>query len=181
MKIVTVWMVVLLCCGVLPADQRPFDRAPRADGIQADQLKTYLGLSDQQLQDLKALQGQFREAARPIAEQLGEKAKELRQARQQDPVDEALVSRLQAEIAGLQSQVAVLRTQFQSHAQGVLTADQMARLAALEQALALVPAAHQAAALNLLDAPEGAPGRGMGPQSGGRRNPGGPPAGFPRP
>ncbi len=181
MRIVTVMMAVLLCCGVLLAEQRPFDRAQRMEGIQTDQLKTYLNLSDQQLLDLQAAQNQFREAARPIAEQLRQKAQELRQARQQDPVDEALVSKLKADIAALQSQVGTLRTQFQLQAKAVLTADQTAKLSALQQALELMQAAHQAAALNLLDAPEGAPGPGGRPPFGGRRAPGGPPAGVPQP
>lgn len=178
MKIFKVPLAVLLCAGMLVAQQGAPDRG-RRNMMQTDQLRAYLGLTDQQMQELQGVQSSFREAARPLMQQIADKANALRQARQQNPVDSALVSQLQGDLKGLRDQVESLRTQYRTQAQGFLTADQKAKLDALEKALELMPAARQAVGLNLLEAPAGAAEWAPGPMPRGRRAGGGLPAGAP--
>ncbi len=172
MKITSISLAVVVCVGTLFAQRGPFDRGPRAELFQADQLKDYLGLSDQQLQDLKGVQSSFRDAAQPLMQQIAEKMRAVRQALKQDP--NADVSQLRTDIAGLQTGVQNLRAQYRVQAQNYLTGEQTAKLAALQKALELMPAAHQAVGLNLLEPPEGFPAGAVGPQFRGPRGMGGP-------
>jgi Spy/CpxP family protein refolding chaperone len=179
MKIYAVPVAVLLCAGMLAAQQGTPNRGPRANAMQTDQLKTYLGLSDQQVQDISGVQSSFRQAAQPLMQQMAEKSKDLRQAMQQNPVDSSLVNQLKSDLSGLRDQMQSLRTQYRAQAQGYLTEDQKTKLGALEQALTLLPAARQAAGMNLLEAPAGAAGWGPGPMPRGRRAGGRRPAAAP--
>ncbi|NWG13690.1 MAG: Spy/CpxP family protein refolding chaperone [Acidobacteria bacterium] len=168
MKIKTLSLAALLCAGGLFAQRGPFGGGPRPGVFPVDQLKEYLGLSDQQLQDLKRVQSSLRDASEPLMQQIAEKMKSLRETLRQDP--NADVSRLKSDIAKLQSDVQSLRAQYKTQALGYLTGDQTAKLAALKKAFELMPAAHQAVGLNLLDPPAGVPRGGVGPQF---RGPGG--------
>ena len=179
MKIYELPLALLLCAGMLVAQQATPNRGPRANMMQTDQLKAYLGLSDQQMQDLSGVQRSFRQAARPLMQQMADKSKELRQAMQQNPVDSSLVSQLKGDLTELRDQVQGLRTQYRAQAQGFLTEDQKTKLGALEKALELLPAARQAAGLNLLEIPEGAADWAPGPMPRGRRGGGVPPATAP--
>ncbi len=160
MKIVTVAFAVLVCVAALFSQGGFPPPGPPPDGMRTDQVKTYLALSDQQLQDLAAIQSSFREAADPLMQQIGEKMQALRQALQQDTVDSSLVTQLKADIASLQAQMQTLRAPYRAKAQAVLTDQQKTSLAALQQAFDLMQAAFQASSLNLLDTPEGFPGGG---------------------
>ena len=121
----------------------------------SDQVKNYLGLSDQQLQDLASIQNSLREATASLIHQAGDK----RQAVQQNTVDAAAVTQLRSDLDALQTQERNLRAPYKARALAVLTNQQQASLANLQQALDLMQAASQAAALNLLDMPQGFPGR----------------------
>ncbi|HYK87157.1 MAG TPA: periplasmic heavy metal sensor [Acidobacteriota bacterium] len=155
MRIIKVALALLACVGALFSQGLP---PPPPDGTHTDQVKAYLTLSDQQLQDLAAIQSSLREASDPLMQQVGEKMRALREALQQDTVDSALVTQLKADIAGLQSQLQSLRATFRPKALAILSYQQKAVLANLQQALDLMPSAFQAASLNLLDAPLGFPG-----------------------
>ncbi len=172
MKITSVSLAVLVCVGALFAQRGPFGGGPRAELFRADQLKDYLGLSDHQLQDLKSVQSSFREAAQPLMQQIAEKMKAVREALKQDP--NADVSQLRTDIAGLRDSVQNLRAEYRVRAQNYLTSEQTAKLAALQKALELMPAAHQALGLNLLEPPEGFPAGAVGPQFRRPRGMGGP-------
>jgi hypothetical protein len=163
MKITNVPFAVLLCVGAL-FSQGGLPPGPPPDGPQTDQVKAYLVLSDQQLKDLGSIQDSFRAAAEPLMQQIGEKARALRQALRQNPVDSALVTQLKADIASLQAQESSLRATYRAQAQSILIDQQKTSLASLQQALDLMPAALQATALNLLDAPQGFPGGPRGPR-----------------
>ncbi len=172
MKITSVSLAVLVCVGALFAQRGPFGGGPRVELLRADQLKDYLGLSDQQLQDLKGVQSAFRDAAQPLMQQIAEKMKAVREALRQDP--NADVSQLRADIAGLQNSMQNLRAEYRIRGQNYLTGEQTAKLAALQKALELMLAAHQAVGLNLLEPPEGFPAGAAGPQFRGPRGMGGP-------
>ncbi len=164
MKITSVALTLLISVAAL-FSQRGFPPpGPPPDGMPTDQVKIYLGLTDQQLSDLASIQSAFREAADPLMQQIGEKMQALREAEHQASIDTTLVTQLQADIATLQTQLETLRAPYRVKSLAVLTDQQKTSLAALQQALDLMRAAHQAAGLNLLDAPDLFPGRpGFGP------------------
>jgi len=139
---------------VLPAQPGPpdGDRPGRAPAF--EELKDYLGLSDQQITDLRAVQSASREAIRPIFEQIAAKRRVLRDAMRQEPRDELLVGQLMSDLEDLRAQPAAKRAEFRDDALNILTAEQRTALAALEQALTLLPAAGQAARFNLIEGPE---------------------------
>ena len=166
-KILTVSLAVLLCSGVALA-QRGFRSEADSATIPLDQLKTYLNLTDQQLQNLKSIQSDFRDAAGPITQQIRETSQALREAMQQN--DTANAAKYQAALDALQKDLAALRSQYRVKAVNILTNDQKGKLALLQQALDLMPVAQQAGSLNLLEMPAGGgpgfrqPGmRGRGP------------------
>ncbi len=129
----------------------------------ADEVKAYLTLTDQQLQDLASIQSSLRTAQEPLVQQLREKMQALREALRADTVDSALVTQLKAAIASLQAELQSVRAPYRTKALAVLTDKQKASLASLQQALDLMQTAYEAAALNLLDRPEGFPGGPGGP------------------
>jgi Spy/CpxP family protein refolding chaperone len=174
MKITTMSLAALLCAGALLAQQGSPKWGQRPNGAPTDKVKAFLNLTDQQVQDLTAVQVSFRQAARPLRQQMEEKAKAQRQASAQNPVDSALVTQLQADLASLRTQQQSLHATYRTQALNILSDQQKTGLANLQQALDLMPAAHQAAGLNLLELPQGFQG---GP--GARRFGRGPrPAGF---
>ena len=173
-KILTVFLTVLLCSGVLLAQRGVFQRGPAREADPAaaptDQLKTYLNLTDQQLQSLKSVQSAYRDAAGPTLQQIRETSQALRQAMQQN--DSANVAKYQAALDALQKDLQSLRLQYKEQAQNVLTNEQKGKLIELQKALDLMPVAQQAGSLNLVDMPAGGgPGFG-GPRMRGGRGPG---------
>jgi Spy/CpxP family protein refolding chaperone len=164
MRINAMALAVLAFAGALFSQGGFPPPGPPPDGVRTEQVKTYLVLTDQQLQDLAAIQSSLRDAADPLMQQIGEKRQALRQALQQDTVDSSLVSQLRTEIENLQTQLQSLRASYRPKAQAVLTDQQKASLATLQQAMDLMPTAFQAASLNLLDTPEGFPGGRGGPR-----------------
>jgi len=169
-KILTVSLTVLLCSGVLLA-QRGFRSEADSATAPVDQLKTYLNLTDQQLQSLKSVQSDYRDAAGPTMQQIRETSQALRQAMQQN--DTANAAKYQAALEGLQKDLQSLRSQYKVKAQNLLTNEQKGKLIELQQALDLMPVAQQAGSLNLVDMPAGGgPGFGGPGMRGGGRGPG---------
>ncbi len=164
MKITVVLLAALLCVGALFSQGGFPPQGPPPDGPGTDEVKTYLSLSDQQLQDLSTIQNSFRAAADLLMQQIGEKMQTLRQALQQETVDSALVTQLKADIASLRTQLKAMQSPYRTKALAILTDQQKTSLAGLQAALDLLPAAFQAGALNLLDSPQGFPGGPGGPR-----------------
>jgi len=173
MRIATVLFAVLLVAAAVFAQQGPAARTPHRGMVQTDLIKSFLNLSDQQVQDLSGIETSFREAARPLMQQTREKAQTMRQTLQQDP--KADISQLQSDLANLRTQIKDLHAQYQAQAQKVLTEEQKTSLATLQKALELMPTIHQAMGLNLLERPEGFPGAFGGAQPFMRHGPGAPP------
>lgn len=133
----------------------------------ADALKQYLGLTDAQVQQLRDLRKQQAESQRPAMEQIRDKQQQLREAVRATNPDAALIGQLTVDIKKLTESMMANRTDLQAKAQALLTPDQKTKMAALEQAQKLMPAAGQATALGLLAPPAGAAGKmGMGPGAG---------------
>jgi Spy/CpxP family protein refolding chaperone len=120
----------------------------------AEALKEYLKLTPQQVTDLQAVRSSMREAVRPLVQGLEPKVKALRQELRKDPVDSEAVSRLRKELDEARSAIRAKRDEFGAKARAVLTPDQVSSLQALDQALKLQRAAHQAAQLGLIERPE---------------------------
>ncbi len=124
-------------------------------------LKTFLGLTDAQVTQLRDLRQQEREALRTVAQQIAEKRRALGEALQAGSTDATALGQLLVDIQNLRKQIQTTNENFRSQALALLTADQKAKLAQLEAAAKLAPAIRQATALNLLAPPAG-PGLGLG-------------------
>ena len=97
-------------------------------------------------------------ALKPIFQQMSPLRESLRTQEQSSGADATAVGKLVLSIQGLEQQAAPIRASFQQQALAVLTADQKTKLAGLESAAALMPAIHEATALNLLTPPKGPDG-----------------------
>jgi len=129
------------------------------------EVQTYLNLTDAQISSLQQLRQSERTALQPIMEQIGPLRQSLRSQEQSGNADATAVGKLVLSIQSLEQQAAPIRASYQQQAQAVLTAAQKTQLAALQSALALMPAIHQAIGLNLLTPPKGADGPGgFGPE-----------------
>ncbi|MGC4053022.1 MAG: periplasmic heavy metal sensor [Paludibaculum sp.] len=146
-----------------------------------DALKQYLGLTDAQVQQLRDLRKQQAESQRPAMEQIRDKRQQLRDAVRAASPDSALIGQLTVDIKKLTESMQANRTDLQAKAQALLTPDQKTKIAALQEAQKLMPAAGQATALGLLAPPAGQVGMGAGagmmarPRAGRMMRPGGPP------
>jgi len=135
----------------------PDGRGPQ--GPQFEELKSALGLTDTQIDQLRQLQQDKRQASRPLFEQIGDKQRALGEALQAGSTDAAALGRFLIDIESLRRQTQTVAESFRTQALALLDSAQKAKLAALEEAAKLQPAIHQAAALDLLAA-----GQGPGPR-----------------
>ena len=160
---------MILCSGLLLA-QGPMGRrgamtprgvAPQRQaagqamaGVAA--LKEYLGLTDAQMEQMRTLRRDQAEQVRPDAQAVRAKAQELRKEMQSSAPDPAKVGQLTVELKQLREKAMAERSGFGDKVRAVLTADQQAKLKALEEAAKLAPAARQAAAMGLIAPPRAA-------------------------
>lgn len=121
-------------------------------------LKEALGLTDQQVQQLLELRKQTADDNRSVAEQIRTKRQELANLMQTANPDPARAGQLLVDIKKLEEQRRARLEEFRSKALALLTADQKQKLADLEKALRLGPAARQAVGLGLIAPPQGTPG-----------------------
>ncbi|MCS6953451.1 MAG: Spy/CpxP family protein refolding chaperone [Bryobacterales bacterium] len=135
----------------------------QSSGPDFSELKTFLGLTDAQLTQLRDLRTQERQALRSVADQIAEKQGALRQALEAGSTDALRLGQLLVDIQNLRKQIEATNQTYRAQAVALLTADQKTKLAQLEAAAKLAPAIRQATALNLLDSSGGAPfGPGFG-------------------
>lgn len=153
---------VLLAQGPGGPEFRRNNMAPRAQRMvmaaNADALKQYLSLTDAQVTQLKDLRRQEAESLRPTMEQIRSKRQQLGEAVRAQSPDSALIGQLTVDIKNLTASLKSARTDLSAKAQAVLTPDQKTKLAALDEARKLMPAAGQATALGLLAPLENAAG-----------------------
>lgn len=137
-------------------------------------LIAYLHLSETQVAALQENNQAMREAIRAIMESAREGREDVREELKQDNPNPTIVGQALVDAKETREAVRAKREEFRTKALAILTADQQASLAALQQALELAPTARQAVGANLLEGPEGemGPGRRGGPFA--RRGPGGP-------
>lgn len=125
-------------------------------------LKDALGLTDAQVQQLIEMRQKAAEDNKAVAEQIRAKRLELAELMKAANPDPAKIGQLQLEIRKLHEQRLARLEQLRTQAMTVLTAEQKAKLAELEKALALAQAARQAVGLGLIAPPQPAPGAGLG-------------------
>ncbi len=131
-------------------------RAGQGGGVPA--LKEFLGLSDQQIQELTALRKEQQSILAPVRTQIQEKAAALAEARKATNPDPAAIGQLVLDMQRLRERVQNVNREYHEKALALLDATQREKLAALEQvtrrAAAGRGAAAGAGALNLLLPPE---------------------------
>jgi Spy/CpxP family protein refolding chaperone len=125
-----------------------------------DALKTYLNLTESQVQGLQQIQQQERQANRSTMQTIRQNQASLDSMMQNGGADAATAGRLLVEIQTLQGSLSKTHDSFSAQAANALTVDQRAKLKTLQDAVALMPAIHQAAALGLLAPPQGTGGPG---------------------
>jgi len=162
MRFATLLLTAALAVATLaaqPGPPPPGERGPKFDAI-----KSYLGLSDEQMQQFQTLRQSFHEAVRTIMQDTRAKRQQLRDEMARESPNPTVVGDLTVQIQQARKQIGEKHKQFSEQARNILTEDQQAKLTALEQAKALLPAIRQAQGLQLLegDAP-GGPGFGVGP------------------
>ena len=168
MKKTTAILVFVLSTGTLLAQQGPPAMGPRSGTPRLDALKSFLQLSDQQVQNLTALLTSFRDAVKPIHEQIMTKQKELKQELDKASPDPSVVAQLMVDVKNLRNQIKTKRDELRPQLVAILSDSQKSALATLQQALSLQHAAHQAVESSLIEAPENNPsdawgfGRGWG-------------------
>ncbi len=155
MRFASVTLSALLFAGAAFAQQAAPQKGAGARGAGLQALKTYLNLTDQQVTDLKAVETSLHTAIQPLRQDLVAKRQDLRAELQKTTPDQSIIAQLNQQIASDVSQIEAQRATFQKQLLAVLTADQISQLNNLSQALQLVPAARAAAALDLINAPEG--------------------------
>jgi hypothetical protein len=116
-------------------------------------LKTYLNLSDGQLQSLEDIYKSRMAVQQAIYQQISAKQTQLNQLLAGGTSDAAAVGQLMIDIHNLQKQLPIPNSTYRDQALKVLTPDQAAKVPALTSALVLQQTAWQAVTLDLVDAP----------------------------
>jgi Spy/CpxP family protein refolding chaperone len=146
-------LLLILTTGVLLAQAPPPAGAP-GPGAQARPamaaLKTFLGLTDQQVEQLVQLRREQQETVRPIREQAAATQKALQDALAASSPDAAAVGKLTLDLRNLRQQVQQINENYRNQALGLLDDAQKAKLQNLQRLVRLLPAVHAATALNLL-------------------------------
>jgi LTXXQ motif family protein len=170
----TTWLMTLALAAGLAA-QPPEGRGPgrhrfgagappegEARVMNYTALKETLALSDDQVDKLRQLQKSQRTALAPLAKQMGEKQRALHQAMRDGSTAESGKAAL-AEIETLRKQMSTARAANRTQAVALLNPAQKQKLQALQDAAKLMRSVHEAAMLDLVEAPAGGPAGGPGP------------------
>jgi len=129
-----------------------------------DDVKATLGLTDEQLTQLKQFQQDKMAATQAFYSKMSEKQKELNALMENNSTDAEHVGKLMLELQQLRKQPAPGGSDIHEKAVGILKPEQKEKLAKLEEALKLRSAAEQATQLALLTPPPPTPKPGPGMQ-----------------
>ena len=127
--------------------------APIAVAPNYTALKTYLNLTDSQLQSLENVQNSRNQAVQAIYSQISQKYMALNSLLSSGAGTAVQLGQFLLDIQALQKQLPTTDTPYKTQARNVLTADQTAKLPMLSQALQLQTTAWQAIGLLLIDSP----------------------------
>jgi Spy/CpxP family protein refolding chaperone len=156
MRITSLYVGILSLAGGVAQAQGPPIESPIITPLPTpnfSQLKTYLNLSDGQLQSLADIYKSRMAAQQAIYQQISAKQTQLNQLLAGGTSDAAAVGQLMIDIHNLQKQLPFPNSTYRDQALKVLTPDQTAKLPALTSAMALQQAAWQAVTLDLVDGP----------------------------
>jgi Spy/CpxP family protein refolding chaperone len=144
-------IVIVMATAASLLAQRP---GPRPEAS-LDALKTYLNLTDSQVQGLQQIRQQEWQANRTTMQTIRQNQANLDSLLQKGGADAATTGKLMMDIQALRSTMSKTHESFSAQAANTLTADQKAKLKNLQDAMALMPMIHQASALGLLTSPQG--------------------------
>ncbi len=169
-------ITLLLACSLM-AQQPQRERMMRQQGTPSvAALKDAIGLTDAQVQQLIQARKDRNTAARPLLTQIAEKQRTLRETLNAGGASAGTVGQLQLDIAALRKQLQDLEKQSVGQARALLSASQLTKLKAVEDAAKLMPAVREAAGLNLIEGLGAGPGpMGLRGPAGMMRRSGGPP------
>jgi hypothetical protein len=151
-----------LTAAVLMAQPTPRPGMEGAPGIAA--VKAYLGLSDQQVQQLVQLRREEQQILQPLGEQMREKAQARREALQAANPNPTAIGQLTLDLQNLRKQIADVNEAYHAKALALVDSAQKEKLdelvAAERRAARGRPIVRGATLLNLLPAPEPPAGAG---------------------
>ncbi len=151
MKSAIAFLAVLLSIPLLLAQPRS-GRGERAP--QYDALSEFMGLNESQIESLKQVSAALRQITGPMAREMFQLRKQLREETKSDAPDQEMINQLTGEIEGLKGQIQSESVNSRQQALAILNSDQVAALERLTEALSLQRSAQEATRLNLLEAPE---------------------------
>lgn len=157
--------VILVTAAGLAAQMPRGFRPQAAEGSKLESLKSTLGLSDAQVEQLKQLRKDAFTSNQSLRTQLREKHEALSAAMRSENPDGAAIAAALRDLQSLRAQVKTRHEDFGKSARALLMPQQASQLASLEQSLKTIPAARQAVALGLIAPPENA-GAGLYPMRG---------------
>ena len=160
---------ILLLAAAAAFAQPPGGGIPRTPDVSS--VKTYLNLSDAQVNTLQQLRQTEMTALRSVFDEIQTKETALRNLLNTNTTDAAAVGRLMLDIQASRKKIESTEATYRTQAVNTLTADQRTKLAALDTAMKLRDEIQQAVVLNLLQPEAGGPG---GPGGPGGRSFGGP-------
>ncbi len=146
-----------LSAAVALAQTAPSQRAP------VGAVKTFLSLSDQQVQQLVQLRRDERQALQPVRQQMKDKAQALQQLHQSANPDPTAVGQLVLDVQKLREQVRTVDGDYHKRALDILDATQREKVQNLQNAAQRMARTRRvvggAAALNLLERPKAGAGQ----------------------
>jgi Spy/CpxP family protein refolding chaperone len=152
-------------------------REGRHGGRNLDALVEFLNLTEDQVAAIHENNKAMRQEARAIMQAARDGRSGVRDELNQENPNPTIVGQAMVDAKETREAIKAKREEYRASALEILDDDQRAKLAALQEAMALAPTARQAVGANLLEGPEGAfgpGGKGRRGGPGGRRGPGGP-------
>ncbi len=170
---IRVFLPFVLLCAALAQGPGPgprggmmgpgFGPGARLGGPALDDIKTYLSLTDAQIQSMQQVRQRAYENLRTTFDQMRAKHTALRDMLDKGATDAAAVGKLVLDMDALRKQVQQAQASVRTQVMAQLTPAQVTRLKALEDAAKLQPEIRGAQALGLIAPPEG---RGFGMMGG---------------
>ncbi len=108
MKILTFPLAALLCATML-TEVPPLEAEEGRGGPRGEQLKNFLELTDEQIDQLTDLRRSSRESLMPTLQEMRQKRGELRDAMEQEAPDSALLGELSVALKALREQIKAQR------------------------------------------------------------------------
>lgn len=150
---------IILGAGLLAAQGPVFPTEPGLGLVPPGQgryaeLKSWLNLTDAQLQQLEQIQAQRSREEQAIYDQITQKQTTLYGLLSNGSQDVAQIGQLMVDINTLQRKLPVSSGPYRTQALAVLNDEQKAKLPPLDQAIRLNSTAYQGVSLNLVNPPE---------------------------